>query len=218
MGIRPQTQREQGLTAVVVFSLLLAVFFYMRVYQPKAEELNKTEARVAALDSANDRARAELAKGSVDQLRAKAARYAASLDLLRQLVPASHELPALLEQVSTAARRVNLDIGSVTPEPVLGGETFDTYRYHIALSGGYHALAEFLTNVGSLTRIVSPVQLKLSPAPVAVANPQQKGPAPKLDEAQIKSEFEIQTYVARGGSAAISEERAGGDVSREAQP
>src|SRR5215218_1695999 len=102
MAILPQTQREQGLSAVVLLSLLLGGFFYMRVYEPKNVELDATEARVAVLDSANDRARSELSKGSVDKLRARAAQYAASLDLLRQLVPAGHEVPALLEQVSTA--------------------------------------------------------------------------------------------------------------------
>jgi type IV pilus assembly protein PilO len=203
MNLRPQTQREQVLAAVVVFSVVLAVLFYMQVYKPKAAELDVTEARVATLDSANTRAKRELAKGSVDQLRAKAAQYAASLELMRQLVPTSNEVPALLEQVSTAARRVNLDIGSVVPEPVLGGETFDTYRYHIVVKGGYHALAEFLSNVGSLTRIVAPVNLKLTPAPN-----QQKTVA-KDAPAVLTSEFEIQTYVARTGPVT---EESGGEI------
>src|SRR5215218_4078688 len=127
MNVMPQTQREKGLAAVVVISMMLAVLFYMQVYQPRAAELEAIDARVATLDSVNDRVKADLAKGSVDQLRARAAQYAASLELMRQLVPTSNEVPALLEQVSTAARRVNLDISAVVPEPVLAGETFDTY-------------------------------------------------------------------------------------------
>ena len=208
MNITPQTQREKGLAAVVVFSLLLAVLYYTRVYQPKAEELDALEGRVAVLDSANDRVKAELAKGSVDQLRARAARYAASLELLRQLVPTSNEVPALLEQVSTAARRVNLDISAVVPEPVLAGDTFDTYRYKVSVIGGYHALAEFMGNVGSLTRIVAPVNLKLTP----VANQQSLKARKKEGQSVLSSEFEIQTYVAR--ATAGGAER-GGDVSRE---
>jgi type IV pilus assembly protein PilO len=205
MNLRPQTQREQVLAGIVVFSVLLAVLFYMQVYQPKAAELDTTEARVATLDSANARAKRDLAKGSVDQLRARVAQYAASLELMRQLVPTSNEVPALLEQVSTAARRVNLDIGSVVPEPVLGGETFDTYRYRLTVKGGYHALAEFLSNVGSLTRIVAPVNLKLTPVPS-----QQKTVA-KDAPAMLNSEFEIQTFVARTGP--VTEER-GGEIAQ----
>jgi type IV pilus assembly protein PilO len=205
MNLKPQTQREQVLAAIVVFSVLLAVLFYMQVYQPKAAELDTIETRVATLDSANARAKREMAKGSVDQIRARAAQYAASLELMRQLVPTSNEVPALLEQVSTAARRVNLDIGSVVPEPVLGGETFDTYRYRMTVKGGYHALAEFLSNVGSLTRIVAPVNLKLTPVQTQQQSVAKDAPA------VLNSEFEIQTFVARAGP--VTEER-GGEIAQ----
>jgi type IV pilus assembly protein PilO len=197
-GINPQTRREQGMTAAAVVAVLLAVVHYMYVFSPKQEELATVESRVEALDAANAQAKRDLAKGSVDELRARAVQYAADLELMRQLVPTSNEVPALLEQVSTAARRVNLDIGSVVPEPVVAGEQFDTYRYRLTVVGGYHALGEFLANVGSLTRIVAPVNLKLAPAT------NQSPAAARGRAAEINSEFEIETYVARKtpGSAA----------------
>ena len=210
MNLRPQTQREKGLAAVVVFSILLSVLYFMQVYQPKSAELDATEARVAALDSANARAKAELAKGSVDQLRAKAAQYAASLELMRQLVPTSNEVPALLEQVSTAARRVGLDLATVKPQPVIEGEQFDTYRYQVAVIGDYHALGEFLANVGSLTRIVAPVNLALSNLGNGAAVEQRKK-ALKNNNSVLDSRFELQTYVAK--TAAPRPAPAGGSKS-----
>ena len=191
MNLRPQTQREQVLAAVVVFSVVLAVLFYMQVYKPKAAELDVTEARVATLDSANTRAKRELAKGSVDQLRAKAAQYAASLELMRQLVPTSNEVPALLEQVSTAARRVGLDISDVQPLPQITGDQYDAYKYRMSVKGSYSQVALFLANVGSLQRIVAPVNLSLNP--LAGADPRKKAPRSQTLDAR----FEIQTYVAR---------------------
>ena len=113
---------------------------------------------------------------------------------MRQLVPTGNELPSLLEQVSTAARREGLDLSTVEPQPVVQGEQFDTYRYRIAVTGGYHALGEFLSIVGSLTRIVAPINLTLTPA----ANPNIT--AVKMappGTAAIDSKFEIQTYVVR---------------------
>jgi type IV pilus assembly protein PilO len=206
MRFQPQTKREQGMAAVVVFSVLLAVVYYMYIHSPKEEELAVTTERVEALDAANAKAKAEVARGSVDELRAKAAQYAANLQLMRQLVPTSNEVPALLEQVSTAARRVNLDIGTVVPQPVIAGETFDTHRFRLSVVGDYHALGEFLGNVGSLTRIVAPVNLKLIPAqnPDAVKNRQKKG------RSVLVSEFDLQTYVARQGmgSTVVSPSRA----------
>jgi len=197
-GINPQTRREQGMTAAAIIAVLLAVVHYMYVFSPKQEELATLESRVEALDAANARAKRDLARGSVDELRARLVQYAADLELMRQLVPTSNEVPALLEQVSTAARRVNLDIGSVVPQPVVAGEEFDTYRYRLTVVGGYHALGEFLGNVGSLTRIVAPVNLKLAPA-----TNQSPAPAPAR-AAEINSEFEIETYVARKTPASAS--------------
>ena len=132
---------------------------------------------------------------------------------MRQLVPTSNEVPALLEQVSTAARRVDLDINTVTPEPVIEGEQFDTYRYKLTVIGGYHALAEFLTNVGSLTRIVAPVNLELEPSSGQGAATAR---AASVDRPMLTSKFEIQTYVAKQSRrgrrrAAFASDEAGGE-------
>jgi len=114
-------------------------------------------------------------------------------------VPTGNELPALLEQVSTAARREGLDISGVEPQPVVEGDTFDTYRYKLTITGGYHALAEFLTNVGSLTRIVAPVNLTLSLSTNQNSNAVRLAPT---GTAAIESKFDIQTYVIRSAPLA----------------
>ena len=45
-----------------------------------------------------------------------------TVEVMRRLVPTGNEVPALLEQVSNAARRAGLDISSVEPQPVIAGE------------------------------------------------------------------------------------------------
>jgi type IV pilus assembly protein PilO len=107
-------------------------------------------------------------------------------------VPTTNEVPALLENVSTAARRVGLDIASVEPMPVIIGEQFDTYRYKVSVKGGYHALAGFLTNVGSLNRIVAPVALDVKQQSPA----DKKKARPKEGESTLDTDFQIQTYIA----------------------
>ena len=194
MGLLPTNQRDQGMVAVGIISLMLAAAFYSYVYSPKSEELSKIEERVTVLESANDKAKVEVARGrDTKELRAQAELYKQNLELMRQLVPTGNEVPALLEQVSTAARRVGLDIGAVEPEPVITGDEFDTYRYKISIVGGYHEVGEFLTNVGSLTRIVAPVNLKLTPSNNAEAQRTKSRPNQSL----LQSDFEMQTYVAK---------------------
>src|SRR5688572_9005749 len=111
----PSNPRDRNLLVVaVLFLALVGIYAYM-VYLPKNAELAALDERVEKLQELNDNAKREMAKGSADELRAQAAQYRANLDLMRQLVPTGNEVPALLEQVSTAARRVGLDISEVNP-------------------------------------------------------------------------------------------------------
>lgn len=187
------TKREQSLAGVAAIALLLAVAYWHFLYKPKSKELAATAAHVDSLDRANQRARALIAQGSVQKLTRQAKEYELDLKVMRQLVPRSNEVPALLEDISTAARRVGLDLAAVEPMPVLAGEQFDTYRYKLAVIGGYHAIGQFLSNVGSLNRIIAPVTLEANPHSVADRTKARI----KKGESLIDTKFVVQTYVAR---------------------
>lgn len=196
MAFPPKSQREQVMLLVSIVAFALAGLYWNYVYTPKGEEVAILAQRVDTLESRNQRARGELAKGNVEKLKAEAERSARDLEVMRQLVPTGNEVPALLEQVSTAARRAGLDIATVEPEPVVEGDQFDTYRYRLAVNGDYHAVAKFLANVGSLTRIIAPVNLTL----VTATNPNALSRRRPDDSAALDSKFEIQTYVARASA------------------
>ena len=193
------TQREQTMVAVAVLSLMLAGAFWYFVYEPKSLELATVQTHVDSLEAQNARAKTELAKGSASKLREQAEMYERNLDLMRQLVPASNEVAPLLESVSTAARRVGLEVAEVNPTPVIPGDQFDTYRYTVQMIGGYHRLAEVLTGIGSLSRIVAPVNLKLEPASTSGSTATR---TLRRNEAPLIATFEVQTYVAKAGPAA----------------
>jgi type IV pilus assembly protein PilO len=185
------TNRDKGMAAATVVALLLGYAFFTYVYSPKAEELDATQGRVDTLLVSNQRAKSELAQGKTAELRAEAERYAQDLEVMRRLVPTGNEVPALLEQVSTAARRVGLDISDVQPEPQLTGDQYDAYKYRLSVRGAYHQIADLLTNIGSLQRIVAPINLTL--APVGNTDPRKQ----RARTQPIEARFEIQTYVAR---------------------
>lgn len=186
------SKRDQIFISISVVAITLAGAYGYFLYLPKRAELAVIEDHVWDLDKKNNQAKSDLANGSVAKLKAQSAEYEASLAVLRQLVPTTNEVPALLENVSTAARRVGLDLASVEPMPVLTGEQFDTYRYKVSVKGGYHALAGFLTNVGSLNRIVAPVALDVHEALPA----DKKKARPKQGESTLDTNFQIQTYIA----------------------
>lgn len=198
------TKRDQILVAVSVMAFALGGAYGYFLYMPKRVQLATVEEHVNALDAKNEQARRDLSNGSVARLTEQAAEYRASLTVLQELVPTTNEVPALLESVSTAARRVGLDLASVEPMPVIQGDMFDTYRYKLSVKGSYHETAGFLTNVGSLNRIVAPIAVDVK----------------RFDKRKVKggdvdpdlyTDFQIQTYIARpaSGEAAVTAEVAG---------
>jgi Tfp pilus assembly protein PilO len=120
--------------------------------------------------------------------------YGRMLVQMRQLVPASNEVPTLLDQISNAARQTGLEIGPITPLGIMPGEVFDTHRFRMGVTGPYHRIGKFLENVGSLTRIMAPMNLTLRQS----ARPGRTRPG----EHSLDAAFEIQTYVLRVAPAA----------------
>jgi type IV pilus assembly protein PilO len=188
MALLPARNRDKYMLLVIIAALALTYVYYDQLWSPRTEQLDATQAHVDSLLVMNQRAKSELAQGKTAELKAEADRYAQDLDVMRQLVPTGNEVPALLEQVSTAARRVGLDISDVSPQPVLTGDQYDAYKYRLSVRGQYHQIGDLLTNIGSMQRIVSPINLTLAPLP----------PDPKKPKtAVLDAHFEIQTYVSR---------------------
>lgn len=194
MSLLPQNQRDQIKLLIGFSALALAAAYYLYPYAAREEQLTADIARVAALEEANQRAAREFASGSIERLRVQAAENRSALLVMRRLVPTGNEVPALLEEVSTAARRAGLDVGGVTPEPMIPGEHFDTYRYTVTIIGGYHQFGEFLANVGSLARIVAPVNFSVVAGSGAGA---PRGQARTSDKGALASTITLQTYVER---------------------
>jgi type IV pilus assembly protein PilO len=190
MGLLPQNPRDQKLVIVAVLAMGLAAVYQQLVWTPKNEELHAIAVRLDTLDSLNKIAKMEVAKGTATKMKAEADAYSRELAVLRRLVPTENEVPALLESVSSAARRAGLELSEVQPDGVVNGDQFDTYRYKLGVTGPYHQVAEFLANVGGLPRIVAPINVSLTPT---ARTGELK---PKKFEQFLDARFQIQTYVA----------------------
>ena len=184
------TQRDQIMVAVCVAAGGLAFAYWNYLWNPKKEELDTLQTRVEALTEQNEAARRDIARGTAAKLKEEADQYGQLLTVMRRLVPVANEVPTLLEDISTAARSTGLDLGEVTPLGIIPGEIFDTHRYKMSVTGPYHRVARFLDNVGSMTRIVAPMNISMAPSnrPTARTRP---------GEQALDMSFEVQTYVAR---------------------
>ena len=191
MALLPQNPRDQKLLIVAILSIGLAGVYQQLVWTPKHQELTALAVRLDTLDSLNRIAKADVARGTATKMKLEADAYARELIVLRHLVPTQNEVPALLESISTAARRAGLEFSDVTPDGITNGDQFDTYRYKLAVTGPFHQISEFFTNIGSLNRIVAPINIAMVPS-----NRQGGELRPRKNEQLLDVRFQVQTYVA----------------------
>ena len=196
MALLPQTDRDKKLLVVALLAIGLAAVYQQLVWTPKHTELQTIAFRLDTLDSLNRLTKIEVAKGNSAKMKAEADGFGRELEVLRRLVPTENEVPALVESISSAARRAGLELADVQPDGVVNGDQFDTYRYKIGVTGPWHEVAEFLTNVGSMPRIVSPINLTLT------ASSRSGERRPKKNEQFLDARFGIQTYVAHAAARA----------------
>lgn len=190
----PKNQRDQAMMFVGIVGLALAGAYYQWMYMPKTLVIETLTARVERLDASNQRAKAVVARGTVENMRAEAAVLRDNLDLMRTLIPASNEVPALLDQIIGAARRTGLEFTNFEPSATVPGEQFDTYRFRMSMQGSYHQIGELLSSIGSLRRIIAPINLQLTAAPPNNA----RGARPNTpEEPVLTANFDIQTYVVK---------------------
>jgi type IV pilus assembly protein PilO len=190
MALVPSNPRDRNLVLVGLLAVGLAVLYQQMHWTPENDRLNAVEFRLSTLDSLNRIARLEYATGSATKMQQEGDAYARELLVLRRLVPTESEVPALLASISTAARRAGLELVDIQPDGVTNGNSFDTYKYKLGVTGPYHKIAAFLTNIGSLPRIVSPINVNL--APTARTGELR----PKPGEQFLDARFGVQTYVA----------------------
>jgi type IV pilus assembly protein PilO len=189
----PTNQRDQIMLFVGILGIIAAGAYWNWVYSPKNEQLQVTRDHIEKLDASNQKAKAILAKGSVEELQAEAKRLQENLTLMRTLIPTGTEVPALIDQIIGAARRTGLQFANFQPGGTVQGEQFDTQRYNMSMDGTFHEIGALLSEIGSLQRIVVPVNVNLQPAAGQVA---QRANLP-ADQRLLRAQFAVQTYVVR---------------------
>jgi len=195
MPSMPTSQRDQAMLLVGILGIVGAVAYWNFLYSPKAIALEESRTAIEALETANTRARAAVARGSVAEIKAEAEQMEQSLEVIRTLIPTGNEVPALLDQILAAARRNNLELGDFAPSETVTGTTFDAYGFRLSLRGTYHEIGEVLASIASLRRIIVPVNVTLAPA----TTPGRREAA--AGEQLLAATFDVQTYVVRTGVA-----------------
>lgn len=178
------TQRNYMLVGLV--ALLLVVPYRMYVLAPRKEANAELQTHVENLEEQNRRAGMLSARGGGD-LEERLALYERHVAQLEELIPAQEEVAILLDDIQSRARAVDIDVKTLVPEPSQPGEFYDRTSYDMSVVGEYHAVGRFLTEVASLSRIVTPVQVDVQLYGAPREYPEMVAP--------VLATFRIETFV-----------------------
>ena len=112
---------------------------------------------------------------------------------LEELIPGAEELAQLFDDISIRARQVGVEVNRMNPEPTEAGAFYSKTSYQMSIAGEYHDVARVLTEIASLSRIVTPVELDMQPFPQPDLFPEYESP--------VLANFRIETYVLPDGTA-----------------
>jgi type IV pilus assembly protein PilO len=182
----PTDPQQRNYMVVGLVVLLLIVPFRMYILTPRQGANATVRTRVEALAEQNRRAGILAARGGGD-LQERLALYERHVAQLEELIPAREEVAILLDDIQSRARAVNVDVKTLVPEPAQPGEFYDRTAYDMSVVGEYHAVGRFLTEIASLSRIVTPVQVDVQTYGAPREYPEMVSP--------VIANFRIETFV-----------------------
>src|SRR6266478_4759516 len=190
MPLLPQDRQSQVMLLITIGMAALGYAFWNYWAKPTGEEISAIQTETGQMEAVIAQAKADLASGTVEDLRRKVEEYTALLGIMRRLVPEKNEVPALIDDISTKAKVRGVTIGRIEPQAVEPGPPFDTYRYRLEIMGHYDQLGEYLSDIASLRRIVVPQDLVLKAA--------SQGAQRLLNDtvgALLEADFSVRTFV-----------------------
>ncbi|MEJ2205968.1 MAG: type 4a pilus biogenesis protein PilO [Gemmatimonadota bacterium] len=182
----PSDPSQRNALIVGVLMLVLLYPFFEWVYAPRREEVTAMQTRLEDLDDQNRRAQILAARGGGD-LEERMALYERHVERLEQLIPALEEVPGLVDDINIRARRAGVDVNRILPEPTEPGPFYSRTSYEMSIVGEYHDVARVLTDIASLPRIVTPIELSMQLFQQADLFPEYESP--------VLASFRIETYV-----------------------
>ncbi len=184
MALLPSDPKQQQRLLIGALPLLLLFGYWYFFHGKRREEITQLESRLETLETRNGAARARAMSGG-PELEQKLARYEEHIVLLEELVPRSEELPDLLHAMTLRAQENRVDLVRLTPGGAEPSPFYTLQTYEISVFGAYHDVGRFLTAVGSLPRIVTPIELTVT----------RRAQTPRDEGVQVQASFRIKTYV-----------------------
>lgn len=160
MALLPKDPAQQKRLLIAVLPVILAGAYYQFQYQRHATTIGDLETQLETLERANNTARV-LAEQGGPELERRLATYEQHMERLEQLIPRREQVPELLNDMGRRAQLSQVDLMRMKPEGEEASPYYSRQTYHISVRGTYHSVGRFLSEVGSLPRIITPTEFRL---------------------------------------------------------
>ena len=183
LGLPSDPAQQKRLLIGLVPLLLVFAYWYFLHGDYKTQAL-ALETRLESLEALNANARMRSTQSR--QLEERLVQFERHIDRLEDLVPRSEEVSQLLNQISERATEVGVEVARFNPGATDVGTHYNRRTFQMTILGSYHEIGRFLSEIGSLPRIITPREVSVTPGDPRGGRP---------GEQVLEASFMIETYV-----------------------
>lgn len=137
----------------IVFVVVVGLGVYWTIVQDKAPALQRVVAEEETLRASFENKQRKAA--NYDAYRQQLAQMEQSFGTMLRQLPGETEIPSLIVDISQTGLAAGLQEKLFQPQPEVPKDFYAEKPIKISLSGGYHEIANFVSGVAALPRIVT---------------------------------------------------------------
>lgn len=145
----------------IVFLLVVSLGIYMIIIEDKAPALKRAQAEEETLRVSFKAKQRKAA--NYDAYKAQLAQIEQSFGTMLRQLPGETEIPSLIVDISQTGLAAGLQEKLFQPQPEIPRDFYAEKPITISLSGGYHEIANFVSGVAALPRIVTLHDIDITP-------------------------------------------------------
>ena len=164
MNIDIKDIKTQITIGLVVLSVAIAALFYFLTFKPSGERLVQRKGKLDSLEAGIRLLDAAVSESTKFNMELK--NMSKKLRQAEKLLPDEKDIPSLLRQITQAGIKTGVRFtvfkpGALTASP--NAKLSSVLTVDVSVTGSYNQLGDFMSQLGSLSRIVVPAKMKVSP-------------------------------------------------------
>jgi type IV pilus assembly protein PilO len=145
----------------IVFVLVVGLGIYWLIIEDKYPALQRVEQEEVTLRQVFENKQRKAA--NFDAYKAQLAQIEQSFGTMLRQLPGETEIPSLIVDISQTGLAAGLQEKLFQPQPEVPRDFYAEKPITISLSGGYHEIANFVSGVAALPRIVTLHDINITP-------------------------------------------------------